>query len=106
MRHRCAMATKLTYEGVDSTVELDDHAITLRGATAAAPPDGDTPAPAPAGDEPVVIPRWEVRDVTLKSATLLGYGTLTIATTAGSEYTVRFSRDAEDRFGTLAEIIG
>ncbi len=96
------MATKLTYEGVDSTVELDDHALTLRGATAAAPAGGDTPAAPPPGDEPVVIPRWEVQEATVKSATLLGYGTLTIVTKAGSEYAVRFTRDAEDRTAATA----
>ena len=100
------MATKLTYEGVDSTLELDDHAITLRGAAAAAPAGGDAPAAPPAGDEPVVIPRWEVQEVAVKSATLLGYGTFTITTKAGSEYAVRFSRDAEERFDNLAAILG
>ena len=99
------MATKLTYEGVDSTVELDDHALTIRGAAAAAPAGGDTPAPPPPGDEPVVIPRWEVQDATVKSATLLGYGKLVITTKAGSEYTIQFSRDVEERFSNLAAIL-
>ncbi|GAA2719099.1 hypothetical protein [Cellulomonas aerilata] len=99
------MATKLTFEGVDTTVELEDHAVTLTGATTAARTDDNAGGP-PAGEGPVVIPRWEIASATVKSATLLGYGTLTITTNAGLEYAVRFSRDAEDRFGNLAEIIG
>jgi hypothetical protein len=100
------MATKLTYEGVDSVVELEDHALTLHGATASAPAGGDDDAATPAADEAVVIPRWEVQGVTVKSATLLGYGTFSVATTGGREYAVRFTREAEERFATLAEILG
>jgi hypothetical protein len=105
MRHGVPMGTKLTFQGVETTVELEDHAITLRGASAEtggeAPAGGD-----PAGAEPVVIPRWEVESATIKSASLLAYGKLVIAVRGGQEHTVEFSRDAQDRFSDLAAIIG
>jgi hypothetical protein len=102
------MGTKLTFQGIDATVELDDQAITLRGAAATSAPAGgeDPPRAASGGEDPVVIPRWEVEDVTVKSASLLGYGKLVITTKAGREHTVEFPRDAEERFTNLAAIVG
>jgi hypothetical protein len=103
------MGTKLTYQGVETTVDLEDHAITLRASTA----DPMAAAGAEAasgvesvGAEPVVIPRWEVAGATIKPASLLSYGQLVITTQGGQEHTVQFSRDAEDRFTDLAAIIG
>jgi hypothetical protein len=108
MRHGDAMGTKLTFQGVDSVVELEDHAVTLHGAKSTVRSDADAPVADenPTNGDPVVIPRWEVQDVTLKPPTLLGYGKLTIATQAGREHTVEFSRDAQDRFENLAAILG
>ena len=100
------MGTKLTFQGVDSVVELEDHAITLHGATTTAPSGGDgQPADEPAAGDPVVIPRWEIEDVTLKPPTLLAYGKLSIATRGGREHTVEFAKDVQDRFENLAAII-
>jgi hypothetical protein len=102
------MSTKLTYEGVRTAVDLEDHAVTLR--PAAADPMAAAGADAASGVEPgsepfVVIPRWEVEGVTVKPASLLGYGQLVITVRGGQEHTVEFSRDAQDRFGDLAEIL-
>jgi hypothetical protein len=101
------MGTKLTYQGVDTTVELEDQAVTLR--PAAADPAGSAAAAASAGEpggaDPVVIPRWEIENATVKAASLLGYGQLVITVRGGQEHTVEFSRDAQDRFDGLAEIL-
>jgi len=107
MRHGDAMGTKLTFQGVDSVVELEDHAVTLHGAKTTVRPGADAPvADEPAGGDPVVIPRWEVEGATVKPPTLLAYGKLVITTRAGREHTVEFSKDAQDRFENLAAIIG
>jgi hypothetical protein len=103
------MATKLTYEGVDAVVELDDHAVTLHGAiesSAGARGDESTGEGPSSDGDPVVIPRWEVEAARVESASLLSYGRLVITTKAGREHAVKFSRDAQERFETLAAIIG
>ena len=108
MRHGDAMGTKLTFQGVDSVVELEDHAVTLHGAKTAVRSGADAQAAdeSPAAADPVVIPRWEVEEVTLKPPTLLAYGKLVIATRGGREHTVEFAKDVQDRFENLAAIIG
>ena len=101
------MGTTLSFHGVDAVLDLDDHAITLRRGAAAAPPAGDEASVAEsAADAPVVIPRWEVEKVTLKPASLLSYGKLVIATKAGREHSLQFTRDAQEQFADLAAIIG
>ncbi len=103
------MSTKLTYQGVQTTVDLEEHAITLRPGTSdpmTAAGAGGTSGVEPESEPPVVIPRWEVASATVKPATLLGYGKLVITTQGGQEHTVEFSKDAQDRFSDLATIIG
>jgi hypothetical protein len=103
------MSTKLTYQGVRTTVDLEDHAITLRESTEdamTAAGAGAASGVEPESKPPVVIPRWEIASATVKPATLLGYGKLVITTQGGQEHTVEFSKDAQDRFSDLAAIIG
>lgn len=100
------MVTRITYEGVDSVVELEDRAVTLSGAAVRSARAVGTDAAgvdADAGDR-VVIPRWEVDDVTLEPASLLSYGRL-VVTARGRVYTVEFTRDAQERFGDLAIVL-
>jgi hypothetical protein len=101
------MVTRITYEGVDSVVELEDKAVTIRGAAAtSARSVGDAGAAGAgaAAEDPAVIPRWEVDEATVKPPTLLSYGTLVIVA-RGREYTVQFSRDAHERFDNLAAVL-
>jgi hypothetical protein len=99
------MATSLTFHGQDADVAVGDRTITLTGAVATSGPDDRERSTGLADDDPVVLPRSEVAGVTLEPATLLEYGRLAIQTRAGRTHTVRFPRDAQERFDNLEAII-